>query len=320
MAYRSLLAAAMLAVVTYTPPASTYQPPRTPWGDPDLMGVWDYQSVIRMERPKDLEGKARFTDAEYEAWAKANAPNRETDTNTQGVGAYNEFWNDRNFLKNLNTSLIVDPPNGRYPPLTPAAEQRRKEIIAKARQVASWEDYHALERCIASQTPNAPQAYNSGTYIMQSPGWVVIVRERLDTRFIPLDGRPHIGENIRHWNGDSIGHWEGNTLVVDTTNFTDKQRMGGMSGASVPAGIPFGNFHLTERFVPVSHNRIEYYATLTDPTTWTSSWTFNLPWERDDDYRILEYGCHEGNIAIGNSLRGERVMEAEAAKKRHAGQ
>jgi hypothetical protein len=336
MSHRGLVSAAMLALVTvmsladalvtaqaprtapYTPPTSTYTPPRTPWGDPDLMGVWDYQSVIRMQRPNDLAGKARFTDeAEYEAWAKANAPNR--DNQTQGVGAYNEFWNDRNFLKNLNTSLIVDPPNGRYPPLTPAAEHRRKEIVAKAREVASWEDYHALERCIASQTPNAPQAYNSGTYIMQSPGWVMIVRERLDTRLIPLDGRPHIGQNIRHWNGDSVGRWEGNTLVVETTNFTDKQRMGGASGASVPAGIPFGNFRLTEHFVPVSPHRIEYYATINDPTTWTRPWTFNLPWERDDDYTILEYACHEGNIAMGNSLRGERVLEAEAAKKREAG-
>jgi hypothetical protein len=296
-------------------PPSTYNPPRTPWGDPDLMGVWDYQSVTRIERPKDLAGKATFTDAEYDAWAKANAPNRETDTNTQGVGAYNEFWNDRNFVRNLNTSLIVDPPDGRYPPLTPQAEQRRKEILAKAGAHASWEDYHALERCIASQTPNAPQAYNSGTYIMQTPGWIAIIRERLDTRIIPLDRRPHVGENIRHWNGDPVGHWEGNTLVVDTTNFTDKQRMGGMSGASVPAGIPFGNFHLTEHFVPVSPNRIEYYATVEDPSTWTKPWTFNLPWERDADYKILEYACHEGNIAIGNSLRGERVLEAEAAKK-----
>jgi hypothetical protein len=321
MGHRVLFVAALLAVTAFTPPTSTYNPPRTPWGDPDLMGVWDYQSVIPMQRPAALAGKARFTDdADYEAWAKANAPNRDADNSQQqGVGAYNEFWNERNFLKNSNTSLIVDPPDGRYPPLTPEAETRRKEIVAKAREVASWEDYHALERCIASQTPNAPQAYNSGTYIMQSPGWVLIVRERLDTRLIPLDARPHVGQNIRNWNGDPVGHWEGNTLVVDSTNFTDKQRLGGMSGASVPAGIPFGNFHLTERFVPVSATRIEYYATLEDPTTWTKPWTFNLPWERDDDYRLLEYGCHEGNIALGNSLRGERVLEAEAAKKHRAG-
>src|SRR5687768_17521272 len=108
----------------FTPPSSTYSPPRTPWGDPDLMGVWDYQSVIRMERPKELAGKARFAnEAEYEAWAKINAPNRETET---GVGAYNEWWNSRNFVTNLNTSLIIDPPDGRYPPLTPEGERRRK--------------------------------------------------------------------------------------------------------------------------------------------------------------------------------------------------
>lgn len=333
MSRRGLLSVAMLELVTavwlavalvsaqappatpYTPPTSTYNPPRTPWGDPDLMGVWDYQSVIRMQRPDSLAGQAKFTDAEYEAWGKANAPNNDADTN-RGVGAYNEFWNERNFVKNYKTSLIVDPPDGRYPALTPEAEKRRKEIVAKAREFASAEDYHALERCIASQTPNAPQAYNSGTYIMQSPGWVLIVRERLDTRLIPLDGRPHVGQNIRNWNGDPIGHWEGSTLVVESTNFTDKQRMGGMSGASIPAGIPFGNFHLTEHFVPVSHNRIEYYATISDPTTWTRPWTFNLPWQRDEGYRILEYACHEGNYALGNSLSGERALEAEAARKR----
>ena len=300
----------------FTPPSSTYSPPRTPWGDPDLMGVWDYQSLTPMQRPGELAGKARFAnEAEYRAWAKTNAPNRDTET---GVGAYNEWWNSRNFVVNLNTSLIVDPPDGRYPALTPEAEQRRKEILAKASELASWEDYHALVRCIASQTPNGPQAYNSGTYIMQSPGWVAIIRERLDTRIIPLDGRAHIGDNIRHWNGDAVGRWDGNTLVVETTNFTDKQRLGGMSGASVPAGIPFGNFRLIEHFVPVSANRIEYYATVIDPTTWTRPWTFNLPWARDDEYKLFEYACHEGNYALPNSLRGERIQEAEAAKKREA--
>ena len=160
MPHRSLVSAALPALIvamcpavelltaqappakSFTPPPSTYNPPRTPWGDPDLMGVWDYQSVIRMERPDNLAGKARFANnAEYEAWARANAPNRD---NEKGVGAYNEFWNDRNFVRNLNTSLIVDPPDGRYPPLTPAAEQRQKEILAKASELASWEDYHAF--------------------------------------------------------------------------------------------------------------------------------------------------------------------------------
>jgi hypothetical protein len=291
------------------------------------MGVWDYQSVIRMQRPANLAGKAHFTDAEYEAYVKSNAPNRDAcgvgtranekcDPNAPPNVSYNEFWNDRNFLKNNNTSLIVDPPDGKYPALTPQAEERRKEIIAGARDFNTWTDYHGLDRCIATQTPNGPQAYNSGTYIMQSPDSIMIVRERLDTRFIWLDGRPHIGQKIRQWNGDSIGHWEGNTLVVETTNFTNEQRMGGASGTSVPAGIPFGNFRVIEYFVPVSAKRIEYYATVIDPTTWTKPWTFNLPWERDNDYKILEYGCHEGNMALGNSLRGDRVMKEEAAKKK----
>jgi hypothetical protein len=174
MSHRRLLSVAMLGLVSalwlaaalvsaqapaatpYTPPSSTYKPPRTPWGDPDLMGIWDYQSVIRMQRPDALAGKAKFTDAEYEAWGKANAPNNDADTG-RGVGAYNEFWNGRNFVKNYNTSLIVDPPDGRYPAMTPEAEKRRRRL-SRRREFASAEDYHALERCIASQTPNAPQA------------------------------------------------------------------------------------------------------------------------------------------------------------------
>ena len=236
------------------------------------------------------------------------------------MGAYNEFWNDRNFVRNLQHVADRRSAQWQVSSVDACGGAETKEILAKASELASWEDYHALARCIASQTPNAPQAYNSGTYIMQSPGWVLIVRERLDTRTHPARWASRMSaQNIRHWNGDPVGRWEGNTLVVETTNFTDKQRLGGASGASVPAGIPFGNFHLIEHFVPVSANRIEYYATVNDSTTWTRPWTFNLPWERDDDYKIFEYACHEGNYALANSLRGERVLEAEAAKKREAG-
>jgi hypothetical protein len=135
----------------------------------------------------------------------------------------------------------------------------------------------------------------------------MIVRERLDTRIIPLDGRPHIGQNIRQWQGDSRGHFEGNTLVVDTTNFTDKQNKGGV-GATLPPGVPMGNVHLTERFVPVSATRIEYHATVEDPKTWTRSWTFMLPWEKNNSYQIYEYACHEGNISLENTLRDARKL------------
>ena len=300
----------------YTIPPTTYTPPRTPWGHPDLQGVYDYQTLLNIERPASLAGKKAFaSEAEFNEWAKtgarANAISLDSPERNVGVGAYNEFWNSRNFVKDLRTSLIEDPPDGRFPPLTPEGERRRKEIIAGGYgrdAMATWEDAISMTRCIASQTPNGPHMYNGGAYIMQTPGSVLIVRERLDTRMIPLDGRPHIGQRIREWNGDSVGHFEGNVLVVDTTNFTDKQRGGGGSGAIVPSGVPFGNFHVVEHFVPVSANRIHYYATVEDPKTWTRPWTVMLPWERQPGYQIFEYACHEGNISVGNALRCERLQ------------
>ena len=159
--------------------------------------------------------------------------------------------------------------------------------------------------------------YNSAQYLMQSPGWVMLAHERLNTRIIPLDGRPHLGGTMGGWMGDSRGRWEGNTLVVETKSYTNKQS-GGSVGAFAPEGIPFGNFHVVERFVPVARNRIHYYVTITDPKTWTRPWTFMQPWEKDrvlryadnlgavttEPYQIYEYACHEGNNTMGNSMRG----------------
>jgi hypothetical protein len=319
------------SAATWTPPKATYSPPRTPWGDPDLQGVWDYQSRIPMQRPAQLKGKATLTDAELAEFAKAGSPNQDpcgigTRANEEcspdelaDVGAYNEFWNNRNILKDNRTSLIEDPPDGRFPPMTPEAQKRQAAIQAarsggdRARY-DSWEDFPTVTRCIAEHTPNGPQGYNSGTLITQSPGWIVMFRERLDTRIIPLDKRPHIGEHIRQWNGDSRGWWEGGTLVVETTNFTDKQIIGGGAGSTIPMGIPLGNMHLVERWVPVSATRMHYYATITDPKTWTRPWTFMLPWEQDDTYTLYEFACHEANISIGNSLRGQRLLDKKATE------
>jgi hypothetical protein len=144
---------------------------------------------------------------------------------------------------------------------------------------------------------------------VQTPGWVVMFRERFTTRMIPLDGRPHVDPTIQMWDGNSVGRFEGNTLVVETTNFSDKQ-IGGGVGNPVPRGIPFGNIRLIERFVPVGPNRIHFYATLEDPKTWTRPWTFMVPWEKNPDYQLLEYACHEGNQVVALSLRGERAAEA----------
>lgn len=174
-------------------------------------------------------------------------------------------------------------------------------------------------RCLLSGVPRITYMPYPFQIVQQADKVNILYEYNHTLRHIYMNGNPHPEGPIEWWMGDSRGRWEGNTLVVETTNFTDKQRLGGASGASIPAGIPFGSFHLTEYFVPVSSNRIEYYATVNDPTTWTNPWTFNLPWERDDDYKLFEYACHEGNYALANSLRGERVLEAEAAKKREAG-
>jgi len=316
-------------LVKWPPPPPSYTPPKTPWGDPEIQGTYDFLSRIPFERPDQYKGKAVFTDKEWDEWEKANPGNMQ---------GYNDFWNNRDYIRDRRTSLVIDPPDGRIPPRTAEAEKKLDAYAAAMRapgrgKYESWEDFRSISRCIAVNTPQGPMDYNSAVIIMQSPGWVVMVRERVDTRVIPMDGRPHLEDNMREWNGDSRGHWEGNTLVVDTTNYTPKQlgsgsrkpetEPGASAGANfVPNGISFGNFHLIEHFVPISPTRIHYYATLEDPTTWTKPWTFMLPWEKQDKYQMLEYGCLEGEISIGNALRGERMIEAkekaaaEAAKKK----
>ena len=168
-----------------------------------------------------------------------------------------------------------------------------------------------MTRCIAEHTPNGPQGYNSGTLITQSPGWIVMFRERLDTRIIPLDKRPHVDGHIRQWNGDSRGWWEGGTLVVETKHFTDKQIIGGGAGSTIPTGVPHGNMHLVERWVPVSATRLNYYATVTDPTVWTRPWTFMLPGNRTTripsmSSRVTRRTQHR------KFLRGQRILDAKA--------
>jgi hypothetical protein len=317
----------------FVPPKSNYVPPKTPWGDPDISGIYDFQTIIRMQRPAQYANKKFFTEEELKEYAKGNTPNEDAcgtgsragevctaDEDAQ-VGDYNDFWDNRKWVKDFRTSLIEDPPNGRIPPMTAAAQKRLEAFQAERRRrgpLDSWHDFSTVTRCIAEQTPNGPQMYNSGTLIMQSPGWVMLIRERLDTRFIRMDNSPHIDSKIRLWHGDSRGRWEGNTLVVDTTNFTDKQQMGGV-GSTIPAGIPLGNVHLVERWVPQSPTLIHYYATVEDPTTWTRPWTFMLPWQKDPEYVIYEYACHEGDLSIENALRGERMLEAQRAELAKSG-
>ena len=234
---------------TFTVPASNYTPPKTPWGDPDLQGVWDNHTNVPMERPANLAGRKTLTDAELaerdpstdeplcnqddERCAKA------TVAQLDRLRAYNSFWTPLDYVYDNRTALIKDPQDGRIPPMTPEAITIQRAHNAAhpptdpstaVIEIRHWEDYDLAERCIAAQVPTTTMGYNSAQYLMQSPGWVMLAHERLNTRVIPLDGRPHLGGTMGAWMGDSRGHWEGNTLVVETTNYTNKTewRVGGV--------------------------------------------------------------------------------------------
>ena len=332
---------------TFEVPASDYTPPKTPWGDPDLQGVWDNHTNVRMERAANLAGRRTFTEAELVERDPANSTNEPlcnqddercanaTVAQLDRLRAYNSFWTPRDYVYDNRTALIEDPADGRVPPMTPEAiaiQQAHNTLhpptdaSAAVIEIGHWEDYDVAERCIAAQVPTTTMGYNSAQYLMQSPGWVMLAHERLNTRIIPLDGRPHLGGTMGAWMGDSRGHWEGNTLVVETTNYTNKQS-GGSVGSFAAPGIPFTNFHVVEHFVPVGPNQIHYYATISDPTTWTRPWTFMQPWEKDrvlsytdnlgtaetEPYQIYEYACHEGNNTLGNSMRGTLQARQQAA-------
>lgn len=304
-----------------TSAAGEWTSPRTSWGVPDIQGVWDYQSTTPLERPSELSDKAVFTGEEAAELEQKSLQRNSVDRRDGGAQAdldraYGEIWYIRNPVRNTRTSLVVDPPDGRIPPLTPEAEQKRAIRSEYTRTHAdspdSWTDLATYARCLSRVMPRLPQGYNSGTLIVQTPGWVVLRYEQLDTRIIPVSDHPHVNENIWQWNGDSRGHWEGDTLVVDTTNFTDKQEF--RTEGIFSAGVQKGALHLVERFTRVDPTTINYEATLTDPTTWTKPWTFLLPWQKDDNYVVFEYACHERNYAMTNILSGARNQEKASEK------
>jgi hypothetical protein len=309
--------------------SSTYTPPKTPWGDPDLQGIWPGNMGVPMQRPVALGERTTLTDEEFakkqeqaKKQAQADAESTAASDTKVGIGPPS-YWNERG-KPTRQASLIVDPPNGRLPPLTPEAEKYRKEarggkgMPGEWRGAAdSWEDLNIYYRCISRGLMGSviPVVYNNGNQILQVPGYVVFRNEMIhESRVIPLDGRPHVGPEIRMYMGDSRGHWEGNTLVVDTTNFTDKDAIGS-NGAGYPGdpGYHSDQLKIVERFTRTGPKSLEYRATIIDPKTWTKPWTILIQMERDDSYQLLEYACHEGNYAMGDILSGAR--EAEAAKK-----
>ena len=309
MNHRSLAAVfVVIAVVVLTPmfaAAQSTEPPRTPWGDPDLQGLWSYATVTPLQRPADLDRKF-FTSEEVAAWnarAKADRPDR------PGVdpGAYNAFWVDRGeVLPDRRTSQIVDPPDGRLP--LNVRGQAQVAAITEHRRTHpadSWMDRSAWDRCITYHgVPPVGTSYNNTYHILQTPEHVAIHVENIhDVRIIPIDGRPHLGDGIRQWNGDSRGHWEGNTLVVETINYSDNTEL---RFPSTP------NTRTVERFTRVDENNIDYQFTIEDGEIYTQPWTVERPMPRIPDYVIYEYACHEGNYGLYNILAGARVEEAAA--------
>jgi hypothetical protein len=318
--------------------------PRTPWGHPDLQGIWDTASGIPLERPKELGNKAVLTAEELAArrevaakraqeQAKTAAAVREstavaatlTPTELAGIVGPSVDFNPGlppNRPTYARTSLIVDPPDGRIPPVIPAARKRleeREAARAHRGEGDSWLDRNSWERCVTRTLPlGMLSTYNSNYQILQSPGYVVIVLEMIhEARIIPLDGRPHLGAQVPQWLGSSRGRWEGDTLVVETKNFVDKLD-GGPLLPSHP-NIVFthrgsgATLTLIERFTRVDAHTIDYRFTLDDPQTYTRPWTASVPMRNDNTPPILfEYACHEGNHGMANLLAAARADEKEA--------
>jgi hypothetical protein len=330
-----MLSAAMLVAQG----AATYTPPKTPWGEPDLQGIWSGDTLTPLERPARFADKPVLTEAEAEKIEEdvATRPGRD-DRSQRGTErdvaqAYNQHWlAPPTKLADRRTSLIVDPPNGRVPPLTPEAQKRlaamrdyleallqgtsggrpgpisprRKESppsynIARMNRSDGPEDRQNSERCFGAGMPNLGASYR----IVQSPGVVGIYHDSGQgqgfVRTVPVDGSAHLPSKIRLLQGDSRARWEGNTLVIDTTNFTQKTEFRGSRE----------NLHIVERLTRASNDRITYRVTVEDPTTWTRPWTFEVPWERTPDRlnQAYESSCHEGNYGLLGMLANTRAAE-----------
>jgi len=292
-------------------------PARTAWGTPDLQGIWTNTTTTPFERPDDLAGKAVLTEAERASRDTELAKRLSFDNpvSAGNPGAYNEFWMDRGRLTN-QTSLVIEPPDGKIPPMTDAGKQRVERLAAsrKAHPADSWEDRSAYDRCITRGVPGAmvPGFYNHNYQIFQTRDYVAILVEMIhDARIIPLDGRPFLNDGIRQWMGDSRGHWEGDTLVVETRNLTDKV-FEARPGVAFSSG---GGLHLTERFKRIDADTIDYQFTVTDPAVYTKPWTVSTPMAKIVT-PVFEYACHEGNYAMSGILSGARAEEKGASEQK----
>ena len=298
---------------------------RTAWGDPDLRGTYttDNSIGVPLQRPEQIGTRATLTDDEYAARVSANDVQVAKDKNPLPESEFGEdsaannaprHWLERPAKPSRATSLIVDPPNGRVPALTPEGEK-----LAAARRPqrgrglpASYTDFSNYDRCISRGIAASilPAIYGNGTKIEQAPGYVVIQNEMIhETRVIPLGARPHIGAGVREWMGDSRGHFEGDTLVIETTNLNGRTGVGGFGAVQSP------DAKLIERLTRVDASTIRYELTVDDPTIYTRRWTLALDLDTKPGYEIYEYACHEGNYGLANMLSAARAQERADASQ-----
>ena len=326
-----------------------WTPPRTPWGAPDLQGIWNSKNSTPLERPEEYADREFLTDEEVAALneererteasdeARGRDVRAESGTAADVEGAYNDIFSTglgTRYGRHHRTSAIIDPPDGRMPPMRPEAEERmatrgrraaeRRARVQRDREEAGVpytvdledrydnpEDMGGIERCQGVRIP-CTGGLCGFSRLVQGPEWVTIYIEQGHGggayRKIPLDGRPHLPSHIRQWLGDSVGHWEGDTLVVDTTNFTDQTSYQGAAE----------HLHLIERFTRVAPDLLQYQITVEDPTVWTRPWTMELALVQQDNVKnlIFESACHEGNYSLTAMLGGARIEEAAQAGAR----
>jgi hypothetical protein len=286
-----------------------WKAPRNAWGHPDLEGTWttDDMRGVPMSRPAQFGTRTHLTDEEFAARARQRDAARDVQDVATGT-----FRNEEGTRSFGYTSMVIDPPDGRVPALTAAAQARRSPRDQGSFGLGPWEkvqDFSLYDRCITRGLVGSfmPAVYGNGARILQTPDSVVISYEMVhDTRIIPLDGRPPLGSGIQQYMGDSRARWDGDTLVIESRNFTDKTAVGGARHSA--------DLRIVERFTRVDPEMIDYEIRVEDPATYTSPWTMRLTITRQPDYEIYEYGCHEGNVAMRNALSAERAYDKAAAE------
>ena len=293
-----------------TPAAKNWSVPRTPDGHPDFQGVWDFRTATPLERPGEFEEREFLTDQNVTAVERRANERLQVYNPDDLLMNTPPWWLDygTHVVSTRRSSLVVDPSDGRIPPMTRDGLTRQNDRLASRTAAEDPEGLNPWDRCITRGLPNAmlPAAYNNNLEIVQTPGYVVIVTEMIhEARIVPIDGRGHPPQQLRAWMGDSRGRWEGDTLIVETTNFFEKSDFRG-AGA---------NLRLIERFTRIAEGAIDYRLTVEDPTMWTASWTVTFPLVKNDS-PMYEYACHEGNYSLQNILRAARAEETAAAARR----